>query len=387
MAKRTPLHIHMHGGWDFSIYRTWDFPRDVVEKWDFLSLYHGDFDIFVNYHWFSLWWEAFGRRSGLFVAVLRNDGEIKAIFPCCSRYSSICSLTNIHSHYYDLLIEPEVRGEALSCFFELLRRIAPRSQIYFEQLPMAGENAASLVSELQNSRTPFYRHSQPWAPWAERPVDWSLFLDGLSGRLRNTLQRNRRKAEAEGPLSFETIKQSEQLDKVLDAVFDIEYRSWKGREGTAIKSRAVVERFYRRLASLAMEHGHLLLCTLKLGDTPIAADFCLCSGRTLFLLKPGYDEAFRHLSPGNLLHLEVFNYLHRDPAFSFYNFLGACDPWKMEWTRNTESYGWIRIYPKTLQGRIEYLIKYGWRSFLKRFRIVRQFKAWADRRSHRPAIR
>lgn len=383
-----PDHIDMYGGWEGWIYSSWDFPREVIERWDALSLNYGDLSIFISYGWFRLWWKAFGKESTLFVVVLKSCGEIKAIFPCCIKPSPgngsdfISSLSNAHTCHFDFIIDPDMRRRALSHFLEILHQRKPQALMHFEYLSKSGDNVISFTSELSCRRIPFHHYSQPWAPWLERTEDWAAFCNSLPGRLRNTLKRNRKKAEARGEFHFEIIERSGHLDKILDTVFDTEYRNWKGRAGTAIKCREEVEKFYRQLAHWAMEQNHLLLFLLKLNGIPVASDFCLRLGHTVFLLKPGYDESFHHLSPGNLLRLEVFKYLYRHPELSVYNFLGACEPWKMEWTQNSHEYGYLVVYPKSLKGWSRYMLRYGWKDFLKKFHTLRQVKSWLDRRGN-----
>jgi hypothetical protein len=347
--------------------------------------------IFVGYDWFEIWLEAFGTGLELFVVVLKKHGETRAIFPCCVKPPSgdnadafksdyISSLTNTHTYYYDFLISPGFRRDAISCFLELLHRVKPGMHMCFESLPSPGDNFTSLITELDNKKIPSSHYSQPWAPWVESSGEWTTFYNNLSGRLKNTIRRTRKKAETIGKLNFEIIKESDCLDEALDIMFEVEYNSWKGKNGTAIKCLAEVEHFYRQLAYRSMEHGHLILFMLKLDDVPIASDFCLYSGHTVFLLKSGYDESFHHYSPGNLLRFEMFKYLYNDPGVSTYDFLGACDPWKMEWTGKAYEYGSVKVYPKSLKGWSAYMFQHGWKDIMKKSRTVRRLKAWMDYR-------
>ena len=154
-------------------------------------------------------------------------------------------------------------------------------------------------------------------------------------------------------------------------MFEIEFRSWKGKEGTAIKSDPEVKSFYRDLTHWAMGENCLLLFLLKLDGLPIAGSFCLSSGKTVFLLKPGYDESFSSLSPGSLLQAEILKYLFALPEIAVYNFLGACDRWKMEWTSSSGESSSVRVYPKSLRGWGQYCFRYGWKTTLKRLRVTR----------------
>ena len=376
--------LTMPGGWTAAIYQKWEFPPEVIEAWDGIARSYGDMGIFISYGWFASWWQAFGSNEKLFVVVLLKDGQTKAIFPCCLKTGTsdglrgeyISSLTNDHTCYYDFIIDPAVRPAVLSHFIHSLKKIYPDAQMYFEYMPTSNENATLLLTELNINRMPVHKYSEAWAPWTEVPGNITSFYAELPGRLRNTLRRCRKTAEAKGRLDFEVIEKIKQLDDILDVLFEIEYNSWKGKNGTAIKCQKEVEYFYRLLAHWAMKCNHLVLFFLRLNNEPIAASFCLHSGQTIFLLKPGYHESFAHLSPGNLLQYEILKNLTKWPQIKEYNFLGACDPWKLEWTRNSRAMGFVRAYPNSFRGWSDYTFKYGWKNVLGRFHAVQMLKAW-----------
>ncbi|MBI3805583.1 MAG: GNAT family N-acetyltransferase [Nitrospirae bacterium] len=377
--NHVPNQISLPEGWEAEIYRDWNFPAEVIERWKTLAERQGDMGLFVGAGWFESWSKAFGSKEKLLIMILKKEGETKAIFPCCIDSSSeespkrIGSLTNDHTCYYDFIIEAETREEALAHFMGVLRRLTSH-EVFFEYIPSSGENVNSFLRLLRHHWTPFHIYSGPWAPWLELSGDWERFSSALPGRLRNTLKRCRKKAEEKGKLQFEVIRESQQLDDILDVLFEIESRSWKGKGGTAMKSDPEAERFYRELAHWAMTEGCLFLFLLKLDGVPIAGSFCLSSGKTVFLLKPGYDDSFSALSPGSLLQAEVLKYLFMLPEISVYNFLGACDRWKTEWTSTAGNVGSLKVYPRSLNGWGRYVLKYGWKDLLKRSPAFRRAK-------------
>jgi CelD/BcsL family acetyltransferase involved in cellulose biosynthesis len=382
-----PERIQLDKGWDAEIYRQWAFSQEVIERWNALAYTYGDTGVFLSHSWFDNWWKAFGKEGDLFTVLMIKDGEVKAIFPCYIKGASqnglknyyIASLTNDHSCYYDFIIEPEATQIALQHFAQLLHKIYPNSQLLLEYINTTTADIISFARELRQNYMPVYEYNCPSAPYAEVSGSWEVFHDNLSSRLKNTLKKSRKKAESNGKLHFEIIKQSEQLDEILDALFEVEYNSWKGKEGTAIKCQKEVEYFYRQLAYWAMRQDFLLIFILKLDDIPMSSYLCLHSGHTVFGIKMGYDESFHHFSPGNLLFYEMFRYLFQNPKVMIFNFLGICDSWKMEWTSKTNNYGWIRVYPKSLKGWSLYAIKYAWKNYLSRFQALKNLKSWVER--------
>jgi hypothetical protein len=82
----------------------------------------------------------------------------------------------------------------------------------------------------------------------------------------------------------------------------------------------------------------------------------------------------------------MFSYLFETPELTVYNFMGACEPWKMEWTQKTDEYGWIRAYSRSLKGKSQYMVRYGWKNLLKRFAAVRKIKIYLDGKRERHAV-
>lgn len=372
-------HISLTEGWEGVIYREWDFPAEVIETWNRLSTHCGDIGIFVRYEWFEYWWRAFGSKGDLFVVILMKNGLIRAIFPCCFKNDAangknkrcIMSLTNDYTYHYDFIIESGLRHAALSQFVRLVNTIYPDGQLFFDYMRATDDNFISFTDELNRQKIPTHSYSESWAPWTTISGEMDSFEKSLASRLKNNLRRCRKKAEQQGKLCLEIVRHSEHLDSILDVAFQIEYNSWKGRDGTAIKCNADTEEFFRGIACWAMMNNYLHLFIISMGDMPIAMNFCFNSGRTLFGLKQGYDESAKNLSPGNLLFFEMFDYLFKTPELSIYNFFGACEPWKMEWTRQMHKYGWIKVYPNSLSGKSRCFLDYGWKKGLKKFAAVR----------------
>lgn len=379
--------IQLMDGWEAVLYQRWTFPPDLVQAWNSLARDAGDLSVFVGYDWFDAFWRAFARGRELFVIVLTKDGVTKAIFPCSIMAAPadglaqgvISSLTNYHTYHYDFLIEPKERQDAIPCFIQSLRRLAPNRIVVLECMPSSAPNISLFLRCLRRSGIPVHGYSRPFAPWVNVSGDWDAYYRALPSRLRNDLQRRRRRSEERGRLQFEVIQPADDLDRVLDVVFEVEYRSWKGRAGTAIKCQPEVEQFYRLLAVMATRESRLLLFLLKLDETPIAAYFCLSSAETVFMLKSGYDENFASLSPGTLLHQEIIKYLFGLPKIKVCNLMGTCDSWKMDWTPHSGEYSWLRVYPKTWIGWSLYASELG-RAYLKRVNFLRRAKDWIDRK-------
>jgi CelD/BcsL family acetyltransferase involved in cellulose biosynthesis len=381
--------IPLGEGWEAQIYHEWVFPLSLIEAWEEMARAYGDTGVFLSPAWFEPWWNAFGRPDRLFVAVLEQGGEPRAIFPCwtpddadpLSASGRIESLTNDHAHYFDFLVAPPRRQTALQKFAGLVRQIKPRAKMKVEYLCEPDGTESGLYAELSRGRIPVHRYEAAYSPYLPlAPTTWEEYLKTIQSKFKANLKRRRQKAEQIGTVSFEATQDLHRFEDRLSEAFDVEYRSWKGKEGTAIKCLPDVERFYRELVQRKPPSGRFHLFSLRLKGRMIAFNLCVSSHKTLFLLKTGYnDEEFSALSPGQLLHYEMLRHLFEGAEFRRYTFGGVVSPWKTDWTDPERSYRfqWLEGYPATLLGRLEYGCRYGWKTYLKRFRTARRIKEWA----------
>lgn len=172
----------------------------------------------------------------------------------------------------------------------------------------------------------------------------------LSARRRSDFRRMARKAEAAGKVTFEIVRpRPENLDPLLDEAFAVEAHGWKGRSGTAISQNARTQAFYRSYARQAMEAGILRLCFLRIDGVAAAMQFAVECDNRFWLIKVGYDEAFGHVSPGNLLMRETIRYAAQ-AGLESYEFLGKESDWTRLWATDARPIATVRTYPYNLRG-------------------------------------
>ena len=95
----------------------------------------------------------------------------------------------------------------------------------------------------------------------------------------------------------------ETLNTYFEHFLDIEASGWKGSKGekTAIKLNKNLQSFYREIIQGFSKNGQMEMNLLSINNKPIAAQYAIILEPTVFLLKIGYDEDYRSLSPGNIL--------------------------------------------------------------------------------------
>jgi CelD/BcsL family acetyltransferase involved in cellulose biosynthesis len=125
-----------------------------------------------------------------------------------------------------------------------------------------------------------------------------------NSKFRSNLRRRVRLAEQSAPLRFQAYRRLEELDEGFRLFLDVEASGWKGRAGTssAIRCRPSVLAFYSELVREFGPQGECVINILWHGEQAIAGQFALRIGRTLHILKIGYQDSLSQLAPGIVLH-------------------------------------------------------------------------------------
>ena len=309
--------------------------RTLHEEWDALADRLGA-PPFLRPGWIEAWCGAY-TASPVTVLQIRRYGELAGVLP----------LTNSHTPLFGLLAaDPAAAGELAERFVDevggalALKPIDP-------SLPAtaAFEDALRRRGQLTLPET------VARAPYVPIEGDFEDYLKGLSKNLRKQVARRRRRLEEAGHVSMEIQTSAAGLSSALEDFVALESSGWKQQSGTAVASRDANRTFYSELAAWAASRGSLRLSFLALDGRPIAAEFALEENGVRYALKSGFDPGFRNFGPGQLL-------THESLARSFqarlrsYEFLGADDDYKLDWTSATRERIRLRSFPPTLRGRV-----------------------------------
>ncbi|HKJ33513.1 MAG TPA: GNAT family N-acetyltransferase [Balneolales bacterium] len=226
-------------------------------------------------------------------------------------------------------------------------------------LYLKGMNAFSpeiqILEKTLKSRSFLKMVSEERLPWVAVDGQWKDFEKKISSSRRSSLRRLQRLAEKKGKVKFEVITPNEEnLEEYLNAVFNIEAASWKGRTGTAMKFDPALSTFFRLYSQRAAKKGQLYFFFLKVDDELVAVQLNILHANRLWIFKIGHNEAWSWCSPGILLMHKVIKYCF-DNRLRGCEFLGSNEPWLHIWANEFHSLVTYQIYNKSVPG-ILYLL-------------------------------
>lgn len=174
---------------------------------------------------------------------------------------------------------------------------------------------------------------------------------GLSGKFRYNLKRTRQHLNQLPGVRFTFAKAGLDLEAGLDAFMDVEASGWKGSQGagTAIRLDPRLVSFYRELAGAFSSSGKVAINTLHAEGKCIAAQFCLLSDDTVYMLKIGYDEGYKRYAPGkHLVDLFIRQYME-DCTVKSINFVAQRE-WHADWRPKTIDISKLYVFNASLAG-------------------------------------
>jgi CelD/BcsL family acetyltransferase involved in cellulose biosynthesis len=268
----------------------------LAERWDALA---GDrLTPFDTHAWYRAWWGAFGGSGELAIATAWEGDELAAALPLMRIGGRLAALVNGHTPLYRP-IGPEPAAAALVS--QVLA--GPEASVELFAVPATDPVVGSMDSSAGTPPRYDVVERQHVSPIVETTGTFDAWRKLTKPNWRSDLDRFARNLRKRHNAEFSIVEVPSDLTAELEAGFRVEASGWKGEQGTAIESSPETERFYRDIAAVFHDRGQLRLSRIELPDGWAAFDLCLLAGNRLYLLKTGFDQRFRNLSPGLVMRL------------------------------------------------------------------------------------
>jgi CelD/BcsL family acetyltransferase involved in cellulose biosynthesis len=325
-----------------------DTVQEVASEWDALAD-RSDSGPFVRPGWFEAWARAFSSQKP-FVVTVRRHGRLAGALPVLpTRMGTTRSPTNWHTPLYGPVYED------VDAARELADRIVAAGGASVDLKYLASDDPfAGAYAEAARARGyKVISRSALRSPYIDLVGDMESFEASLPKKFRKELDRRKRRLTEQGEVSIAFGGAGGSLDELLDEGFAIEGSGWK--KGTALAEDAAAASFYREVAHWAAGRGWLHLGMLRLDGRPIAFSFCLAANGSMNVVKVGFDPAFRRYAPGSIL-TEATIASAFEAGLARYDFLGAEDAYKLDWTTQVASRLRIQVFSPSAAGRAAHAV-------------------------------
>jgi CelD/BcsL family acetyltransferase involved in cellulose biosynthesis len=187
-------------------------------------------------------------------------------------------------------------------------------------------------------------------PVLELKSGWRDFYESMSSKRRYDHRRALKNATAIGETRFDAYSPvPDDVPRLLSLAFDIEDKSWKGRNGSSLKRNEKLASFFQVYATHTSSLGVLRIYFQHIADTPVAMAICIEKYDALWFLKIGYDEEYRQCSPGMILLMNIVKLCY-EQKLSRIEHLGTFEPWLSPWTSHIRPHSTHIHYPGNSAG-------------------------------------
>jgi CelD/BcsL family acetyltransferase involved in cellulose biosynthesis len=335
----------------------------LKEPWDSLVTRTRD-EVFYRHEFIRTWISNFAPSTKLRVLTARHEGRLVAALPLVEERTTLYGIpvrqlsaaANAHSCRFDLLAEDPVA--AAQVFLAHLKGTGGWDLIRITDVPEGG-SAWHFHEAASAAGHPTGTWESLQSPYVPLPGSFEALQSTLQAKFKANVRRRRKKLEEKGTLTIERVTGGLGLDEKLEEGFRLEQSGWKGERGTAMAQDPKTRGFYAELARSMAYQDKLVLYFLRLDGRAIAFHFALAHGQRYLLLKPGYDEALKECSPGQLLVEEVLkDCISR--GYTEFDFLGPNMTWKLDWTQSLRAHTWLFIFNDTAFGKALCNAKFKW---------------------------
>lgn len=195
------------------------------------------------------------------------------------------------------VVDPDHADAVMAAFFEAIAH-APHLPKVIKLKLIDGDAATyrAMIGALAARRGQVLRlREQP------RP-----FLSGANDRKRSgstakKLRQDWNRLAAQGAVDITNVRRAEEVRSAFDTFLEMELKSWKGQNGTALLSDDDDADFARTLIAELSARRCASVALLRVDQRPIAAQVLLYCGSMAYTWKTAFDAAFAKFSPGVLL--------------------------------------------------------------------------------------
>lgn len=172
------------------------------------------------------------------------------------------------------------------------------------------------------------------------------FTNYWAARSKNTRQNlnkiNNRLVADNITAELKIIDDAEQFASGVKTYGQIEQKSWKNAEGTAITGNDTQSKFYIDLLTTLGPAEAEIWCLQTQQDT-VAADLCIKRNNTLIILKTTYLEDWAKYSPAFLMHVKAIEYC-TNAGFENIEFYGPAMEWHRKLTDDLRTMYHVTFY-------------------------------------------
>lgn len=355
---------------------------EIIEKisaeWTALCDEGASSEPFLRPEWFTSFVKNFEKE--IMLLTVRRGGRLRAVLPLVRKNATLHGVPvrklqavfNLQTQRFDLIHgkDETERKEVVGGIWNELKNLSKWHVLEMRLVKTdSWINDLLVAAESENHRTGIWQ--MDGAPFIALPVGddkeklKEQFYKSLRKHLRNELCRRLRRLEELGKVEFG--KTRDYSPELMEKYFELEAKSWKGRNGTAVTCDPKVAKLHHDFAREVAVRNALFIYELKLDGKTIAMIVNIMYDKQTIHWKTSYDEDYARFSPGNLLFREaLYDCIHND-SYEM-DFLSPATSNKRFWATGEREHAAFYIFQRGIFGSMLWNWKFSAISRLRRFK-------------------
>lgn len=176
-------------------------------------------------------------------------------------------------------------------------------------------------------------------------TEWGTYWQARGSNLRQNIRKARNRLEKAGKRwELRTVTAADEMADAVRTYGEIESRSWKASEGTAVSPDNDQGRFYTDLLMRFAQRESARCYQLWIDDQVASTDLCILGRDEIVILKTTFDESFKDFSPAFLMREAAFATLFGAGRCKRIEFYGRTMEWHRRWTDEIRSMYHVTSY-------------------------------------------
>jgi CelD/BcsL family acetyltransferase involved in cellulose biosynthesis len=336
--------------------------------------------IFLSYDFIIAEWENIGWERSAdpppspFILVVREADEIIGIFPLMKLHTKfyglpITMVTSLGDQYLtqDMIISKN-SDDILDKVLEYLRMAESSwNLLSFRNVAVDSLLVANVAKALRDTHPVGFKSGNQ-SPYLRKQGDWSAYIKARSKnyhkRLNNKTNGLTRNV---GEIVAREYRSPEAAAQGLEVAFEIDAKSWKAQEGTAISSTERSKKYWKSLTSRLAAQDRVRIWILWTGSRAIAFEYHAIYNSIVYSMKWSYDKEYQQYSPGMILkHRSMESFWNED--IIGIDLLGSCDDFKEQWAKEKRLHTNIYIFNQTFYSKLLHWIEFRFLALIKNMR-------------------
>ncbi|MDA7980274.1 MAG: GNAT family N-acetyltransferase [Pirellulales bacterium] len=304
------------------------------------------------------WLEQFAPRARLQCLAVEHQGQLVAALPLIEqRLGRVFRVGGLPRNDWspggELLLDPATDvQQALEILVRGMRELA-WPMLWLNEVELDAAHSQALLAAFDRAGMTVDVYPRFDVGWVETTGCWTDYEMSRSKNFRRRMNRLCKSSKRDGLTgpAIHDHASPEELDRLLRRAFEVEDRSWKGRNRSSVLQTPGMYDFYFRQAKILAELGHLQLSFLESPQGAAAFEYGLIAKNVYHSFKVGYDDQFAKHSPGRLLLSLILERLFQSTQWQAVDFMGPLEPSMSSFVTSSRTFGRIVVAPRSMVGR------------------------------------